>query len=178
MRCHRQGIQSTQTMQPVIIQARRDVDSLQPDKEICATHDMFCFAALANLNTGTTYTNLSFVFHVRSFKSMQYIFVVYICDLNAILVRAMPSKNNAAMITAFTEILATLAAHGYKPTLNVTDNKCSKMVEAYIKSNKMDTHLVPPHNHHDNAAEHAIATFKEQFIAGLATVDRNCPLQL
>ncbi len=29
-----------------------------------------------------------------------------------------------------------------------------------------------------NAAEHAIATFKKHFIAGLATVDKNCPLQL
>jgi hypothetical protein len=106
---------------------------------------------------------------------MHYIFVVYIYNLNARLVCAMPSKNNAAMITAFTKILATLTARGYKPTLNVTDNKCSKRVEAYIKSNKMDIHLVPPHNHQVNAAESAIATFKEHFIVGLATVDRNCP---
>jgi hypothetical protein len=52
------------------------------------------------------------------------------------------------------------------------------MVEAYIKSNKMDIHLVPPHNNQVNAAERAIATFKEHFIAGLATVNKNCPLQL
>jgi hypothetical protein len=109
---------------------------------------------------------------------MQYIFIAYIYNLNAILVHAMPSKNNAAMITAFSEILATLAARGYKPTLNITDNECSKMVEAYIKSNKMDIHLFPPHNHQVNTAERAFATFKEHFIAGLATVDRNCPLQL
>ena len=82
------------------------------------------------------------------------------------------------MITAFTKILATLAACGYKPTLNVTDNECSKSVEAYTKSNKMDIHLVPPHNHQVNAAERAIAIFKEHFIVGLATVDRNCPLQV
>jgi hypothetical protein len=37
----------------------RNVDSLQPAEEICAAHDMFCFAALANLNTGTMYTNLN-----------------------------------------------------------------------------------------------------------------------
>jgi hypothetical protein len=42
----------------------------------------------------------------------------------------MPSKNDAAMITAFTKILATLAARGYKPNLNVTDNECLKTVEA------------------------------------------------
>jgi hypothetical protein len=112
MRRHQQGIQSTQTMQPAIVQAQCDVDSLQPSKEICAAHNMFCFVALANLNTGTMYTDLSGAFHVHPFKSVQYILVVYIYDLNAILVRAMPSKNNAAMITAFTKILATLATHG------------------------------------------------------------------
>jgi hypothetical protein len=90
----------------------------------------------------------------------------------------MPSKNNAAMITAFTKILATHAARGYKPTLNITDNECSKRVEAYIKSNKIYILLVPPHNHQVNAAESVIATFKEYFVAGLATADRNCPLQL
>jgi hypothetical protein len=42
----------------------------------------------------------------------------------------------------------------------------------------MDIHVVPPHNHQVNAAERAIAIFKEHFIVGLATVDRNCPLQL
>jgi hypothetical protein len=75
MRCHRQGIQSIRTMQPAIVQARQDVDSLQPDEKICAAHEMFCLAALANLNTGTLYTNLPGMFPVCSFKSMQYIFV-------------------------------------------------------------------------------------------------------
>jgi hypothetical protein len=82
------------------------------------------------------------------------------------------------MIAAFSNIFSTLAAHGYAPTLNVMDNKCSKAVKAHIKANKMNVHLVPPHNHHIDTAEHAIATFKEHFIAGLATVNKNCPLQL
>ncbi len=140
-------------------------------------HDMFCFVALANLHMGTMYTDLTGAFSVCSFKNMQYIFVAYIYNLNAILVRAMPSKNNAAMIAAFSNIFSTLAAHGYAPTLNAMDNECSKAVKAHIKANKMNIHLVPPHNHWVNVAEGAIATFKEHFIAGLATVDKNCPLQ-
>jgi hypothetical protein len=52
---------------------------------------------------------------------MQYIFVAYIYDLNAIFVHAMLSKNDAAVITAFTKILVTLAARGYKPSLNAKD---------------------------------------------------------
>jgi hypothetical protein len=149
-----------------------------PTEEICAAHDVFCFAALADLHTGTMYTDLTGTFPVRSFKNMQYVFVAYIYDLNTILVHAMPSKNNAAMIAAFSDSFSTLAAHGYAPTLNVMDNECSKVVEAHIKVNKMNVHLVPPHNRHINAAEHAIAMFKEHFNAGLATLNKNCPLQL
>jgi hypothetical protein len=59
---------------------------------------------LANLTTGTMYTDLPGAFPFRSFRSMQYIFVAYIYDLNAILVRAMPSKNDDTMIAAFTAI--------------------------------------------------------------------------
>jgi len=139
---------------------------------------MFCFAALADMHTGTMYTDGTGAFPVRSFRNMQYVFVAYIYDLNAILVRAMPSKNDGAMIAAFTDILTTLNARGYAPTLNVMDNECSKTVKAHIRSNKMDIHLVPPHNHRVNAAERAIMTFKEHFISALATVDKDCPLQL
>jgi hypothetical protein len=149
-----------------------------PTEEICAAHNMFCFAALADLHTGTMYTDLTGAFPVRSFKNMQYIFITYIYNLNAILMRAMPSKNNAAMIAAFFDIFSTLAVHGYAPTLNMMDNECSKVVKAHIKANKINVHLVLPHNHRVNVAERAIATFKEHFIAGLATVNKNCLFQL
>jgi hypothetical protein len=42
----------------------------------------------------------------------------------------------------------------------------------------MNIHLVLPQNHRVNAAERAIATFKEHFLSALATVDKDCPLQL
>ena len=35
-----------------------------------------------------------------------------------------------------------------------------------------------PHSHHVNAVEWAIQTFKDAFIAALATIDREFPLQL
>jgi hypothetical protein len=93
------------------------------------------------------YTDLTGAFPVCSLKNMEYVFVAYIYDLNTIFVHAMPSKNNAAMIAAFSDIFSTLAVHGYAPTLNVMDNECSKAVKAHIKANKMNVHLVPPHNH-------------------------------
>jgi hypothetical protein len=109
---------------------------------------------------------------------MQYVFVAYVYDLNAIIVHAMPTQTDASMITAFTEVITTLCARGYHPELNVIDNECSAAVEKHIKASKINIHFVPPHNHHVNAAKQAIATFKEHFIAALATVDKLCPLQL
>ncbi len=149
-----------------------------PQQEACSKQDMFCFAALANANTGTMYTDLTGSFPVRSFKNMQYMFVAYVYDLNVIIVHAMPTRSDTAMITAFKEVIAVLQTRGYCPTLNVMDNKCSTVVEQYISSEKINVQLVPTHNHRANAAEQAFATFKEHFIAVLATVDQLCPLQL
>jgi hypothetical protein len=140
--------------------------------------DMFCFAALANAMLGTMYTNITGAFPVQSFKNMQYIFVTYIYDLNAIIMQSMPFRTNSLFIAAFSEVFAILRACNYQPALNVMGYECSKAVEKHIRANKMDIQLISPHNHHVNAAEHAIATFKEQFVATLATVDMLCPLQL
>ncbi len=70
--------------------------------------DVFCFAALADANTGTMYTDLTGSFPVQSFKNMQYIFVAYIYDLNAIIICAMATRTIAAMITAFKEVIEVL----------------------------------------------------------------------
>jgi hypothetical protein len=151
---------------------------MMPQQEACSMQDVFCFAALADANTGTMYTDLTGSFPVQLFKNMQYIFVAYVYDLNAIIVRAMPTCTNAAMITAFKEVIEVLQIRGYHPALNVMDNKCSTAVERYIRSEKINIQLAQPHNHRANAAERAIATFKEHFIADLATGNQLCPLQL
>ena len=136
-----------------------------PTHEECAMHDMFCFVALANANTSTMYTDLTDAFPVRSFKNMQYIFVVCIYDLNAIIVHPMPTRTNVTFIAAFTDIFDTLRACNYQTTLNVMDNECSKAIEWHIQCNMLNIQLVPPHNHRVNAAKRAISTFKVNFIA-------------
>ena len=60
--------------------------------------------------------------------------MAYVYDLNAIIVRGMPFCTDAAMVTAFNEVISTLKTGGYTPSLNVMDNECSAAVEAYIKS--------------------------------------------
>ena len=58
------------------------------------------------------------------------------------------------------------------------DNESSAAVENYIRSENISIQLIPLHNYRVNAAKRAIATYKEHFIAALATVDMHCPLQL
>jgi hypothetical protein len=41
----------------------------------------------------------------------------------------------------------------------------------YFTVNDIAYQLVPPHCHRRNSAERAIGTFKEQFVAGLSSVD-------
>ena len=81
IRRRQQGVQSTRTQQPVILQACANVDQLQQTKEVCSAHDMFCFTALANMHTWTMYTNGTGAFPVQSFRNMQYVFVAYITTL-------------------------------------------------------------------------------------------------
>ncbi len=90
----------------------------------------------------------------------------------------MSSCTDASMVTAFTEVITILKAGGYQPALNMMDNECSAAVKKYIRSENLNIQLVSPHNHCVNAAERAIATFKEHFIADLATMDMHYPLQL
>jgi hypothetical protein len=178
MHQHRSNTASTQNLQNDIVAARAEVKRMFHRQELCTMQDVFCFAALANAITGTMYTDITSAFPVCLFKNMQYIFVAYIYDLNAIIICAMPSRTDVSMVSAFTEVITILKAGGYQPTLNVMDNECSAPVENYIRSEKINIQLVPPHNHQDNAAEQAITTFKEHLIAALATMDMHCPLQL
>ncbi len=65
-----------------------------------------------------------------------------------------------------------------------TETKCygqrvfeSSQISSFISKCRFTT-LAEPDNHRANAAERAIQTFKNHFIAGLATVDPTFPLQL
>jgi hypothetical protein len=175
---HHSNTASTRNKHADVILARAEVDCMFPAHKACAAQDMFCFAAHADATTGTMYTDLTGAFPVRLFKNMIYIFVAYIYDLNTIIVHPMASCTDTSFIAAFNEVFAILHAWDYQPALNVMDNKCSKAVEKHIHANKMTIQLVPPHIHRVNAAKQAIRTFKEHFVAGLATVNNLCPLQL
>ena len=87
---------------------------------------MFCYATLADTVAGTIYTDLPGRFPVQSVQNMQYIFVCYMYEVDSILVRPMKSRSDEFFVAAYKEMYKELEVKGFKPTLNVTDNKCYK----------------------------------------------------
>jgi hypothetical protein len=58
------------------------------------------------------------------------------------------------------------------------DNEASAALKIYFTENYTTYQLVPPHCHRRNAAERAIGTLKEHFVAGLSSVDPYVPMHL
>jgi hypothetical protein len=58
------------------------------------------------------------------------------------------------------------------------DNQATKHIKAFLTEQQCQLQLVELHNHQLNAAERAIQTFKNVFIAALAITDSDFSLQL
>ncbi len=88
MHQNRKGLRSTRAITNKIRDARLELADMNPTQEACATNKikLFCFAALANAKDGVIYTDLPGQFPVQSIRGIQYIFVCYAYEPNAILV--------------------------------------------------------------------------------------------
>jgi hypothetical protein len=58
------------------------------------------------------------------------------------------------------------------------DNQATKHIKKNLSEKDCKLQLVEPHNHRVNEAKRVIQTFKNAFIAALATTNCNFPLQL
>ena len=73
---------------------------------------------------------------------MNYIFVAYVYNINDILVRPMATQCDANMIDIFKNIYEYLKVRNIVPKLHILDNECSKVVQKYVKSEKVAIQLV------------------------------------
>ena len=71
-----------------------------------------------------------------------------------------------------------LTDRGFKPHVQILDNKCPETLKKHFRKNNVAYQLVPPHLHRNNSAERAIVTFKDHLIAGLLSVDLSFPMHL
>lgn len=133
-----------------------------------------CF--LADIQpTGQIYTDQTGKFVAPSSQGNNYQLICYDYDSNNIL--AVPFKHRTAhcIKTAFKEVHQRLTQAGLRPVYSRLDNECSAELKAYLKEEHIDYQLVVPGSHRRNLAERAIRTWKNHFIAGLCSVDKDFP---
>jgi hypothetical protein len=139
---------------------------------------VFCFGAFAKKNSNIMYHDLTGSFPFMLYNGSVCFFILYHYESNAILGTPIAGLDNVSIFEAYKKQLKNLVNKGFKPKLNVMDNQATKHIKNFLNKNECTLQLVEPHNHRVNAAERAIQTFKDAFIAALATTDSNFPLQL
>jgi hypothetical protein len=138
------------------------------------THLVYAVVA----DQGQLYTDLTGKFPVRSSKGNSYVMLCYIYDCNYIKVVPMRSRSASEKVKSYDRIHQDLTVKGFKPKLQTLDNEESTALKNFFTAHNIAYQLVPPHCHRRNAAERAISTFKENFVAGLSSVDPSFPMHL
>jgi hypothetical protein len=130
------------------------------------------------VDQGQLYTDLTGNFPVRSSKGNCYVMVCYVFDCTYIKAVPIISRFASEWVNAYDIIHQELTSKGFKPKLQTLDNEASVVLKHYFTTNEVEYQLVPKNYHRRNAAERAIHTFKEHFVAGLSSVDPDFPLHL
>jgi hypothetical protein len=128
--------------------------------------------------TGQIYTDQTGRFPTTSSRGNKYVMILYDYDSNAILAEPLKSKSEGEMIRAYTKLHEYLTDRGLKPRLQKLDNECPAGLKRFMTQNEVDFQLVPPHIHRRNSAERAISSWKDHFIAGLSSTDKQFPMHL
>jgi hypothetical protein len=104
--------------------------------------------------------------------------VCYVYDCNYIKVIPVKSRSASEWVKAYDHIHQELTVKGFKSKLQTLDNEASAALKNLFTANNVEYQLVPPQCHLHNAAERAIRTFKEHFVAGISSIDPTFPLHL
>jgi hypothetical protein len=167
MNQRRQNIRST-SKEPIEKQPTPDTDLGTK------THLMYAVV----VDQGQLYTDLTGKFPVRSRKGNSYVMVCYVYDCSYVKVIPVKSRSASEWVNAYDTVHQELTVKGFKPKLQTLDNEASAALKTFFTVNDIAYQLVPPHCHRRNAAERAIRTFKEHFVAGISSVDPAFPLHL
>jgi hypothetical protein len=136
-----------------------------------------CFASII-APTGQIYTDQTGKFILPSSTGNNYIMILYDYDSNFIFIQPFHNRTASCLLAAYQKLHQRLCQAGLLPKLQRLDYECSTLLKDFLDAEDIDFQLVPPAVHRRNAAERAIRTFQNQFIAGLLGVDRDFPLHL
>ena len=97
--------------------------------------------------------------------------VVYDYELENILVDPMKIRTAAEHTRAYKLVFNHLTSRGFRPKLQNLDKEASVILTDFLIDNEVDFQLTPAGIHRRNAAERAIRTWKNHFIANLCGTD-------
>ena len=102
----------------------------------------------------------------------------YYHDSNTIHARPMKNCSGPELLKGCTTIHNLLSECELAPKMHYLGNEFPKVLQQLMTAKDERSQLVPPHLHRKNSAERAIQTFKDHFIAGLASVNKTFPVHL
>jgi hypothetical protein len=173
------NVRSTKPKPPPTTKPTPESDS-QPTSENPNKRTHQVFSAIVDAGTGKIYTNQTGKFPVTSSRGNKYVFVLYEYDSNAILVEPIKSRMQDELLRAYRKLTTHLRKRGLTPKLQRLDNEYSQAMKDELddQNNDVSWQLTPVGIHRRNAAERAIRTFKNHFLAGLASTDDNFLIHL
>jgi hypothetical protein len=166
----RQGLQSTKIKNPP---AKVDAYTLEGPSRTSVF-----MATVEPIATGRAFGDLTGQYPHMSSRGNKYILIIYDYDTNAIIAEPLKGRTKGDILNGYRNVHKQLARNGYKPTMQTLDNEASDILLEYMRNNKIDIQLAPPHIHRRNLAERAIRTFKEHFKALRASCDPLFPKHL
>jgi hypothetical protein len=175
MKRQRKDLRSTK---PTQTKNEKEQEDMTPKKVSEDHNHLFAASYVVNNKDGTMYSDLTGNFPLQSLDGMMTILVIYDWTSNVILALPIKDAKDETLVSAFKTQVEYLAKRGFKPKFNIIGNVASKAIKKYLEEAKIGLQLVEPHNHCVNAAERAIQTFKNHFIAGLSTCDSAFPTAL
>jgi hypothetical protein len=97
------------------------------------------------VDQGQLYTDLTGKFPVRSSKGNSYVMVCYVYDCNYVKFIPMKSRSASEWVKAYDIVHQELTVKGFKPKLQILDNKASTTLKNFFTVNDIAYQLVPPH---------------------------------
>ena len=113
-------------------------------------------------------------FPIQSMNKNEYMLVSYF--KGSIHVEAMPSRHHTSYIDAYQHTFDHWKKYGPLPGIIRLDNETSHHLQAFVELVSTFQYF-PPGNHRANRAERAIRTWKNHFLATIATASKNFPMR-
>jgi hypothetical protein len=172
----RKGIKSTKQKQntsPSAHQENGEQDQVTPEAK-----EKRIWLVVDEVRSERTHADAAGPLPLRSRSNALYQIIFYHEDTNFIHVETSNSRSGPDLLKALQNAIKFYNDRGASSKLIRMDNECSKLTKEWVKNESMELELTPVSIHRRNKAERAIRTWKEHFIATLATTDATCPLFL